>query len=208
MGKFEDRLLGDLLRDHSEDLRSTLPVRSRNTRPMWIAAGAVALAGAVTVGLTLVDGGAPAAFAVDRNDDGSITVKIEDVAAIDPANKELERLGVPIRAVPLRPDCPVPSGSGDGAAAGGGNQPGEPLPDDRPSGNPSPGVMINAQLGGDITIPRSVLTPGANVALGVDTAPDGTVRSMSFATIEGGPMPVCLPSGPPPGERAEPTPTN
>jgi hypothetical protein len=208
MGKFEDQLLGDLMREHGPALATAQRPAPRNKRPVWIAAGAVALAGAVTVTLALVDGGAPAAFAVNQNADGSITVSIKDIAAIDPANKELERLGVPIRAVPTRPDCPIARGTG--ASAGGGGE-----RSDGPTGNPAPldknlpepELSIDASSDGGITIKRSMLTPGASVALGVYTNPDGAVSSMSFAKIEGGPMPTCLPSGIPP-DMPTPEPTD
>ncbi|MBP2324221.1 hypothetical protein JOF56_004606 [Kibdelosporangium banguiense] len=244
MGKFEDQLLSDLMQNHGPALATAERPRTRNTRPLWIAAGAVALAGAVTVGLTFVDGGTPAAFAVSQNADGSITVSIKDIAAIDPANKELERLGVPIRAVPARPDCPTPGadsggaagGSGGGAGGGGGNGGGAgggggsaggsgsagggavgdsppaagasdvPRPSDKYE--PKPEIQVSMQPGGGVTIARSALTPGSSIALAVFTSQDGTVSSMSFAKIESGPMPTCLPSGPPSGMQPEPTPSN
>jgi hypothetical protein len=212
MGKFEDQLLGDLMRKHGPALATAQrPAPSRNKRPVWIAAGAVALAGAVTVTLAVVDGGAPAAFAVNQNADGSITVSIKDIAAIDPANKELERLGVPIRAVPTRPDCPLQLGTG-ASAGGGGEQVGGPTGNPQPPPDkdlPKPEFKIDLRPGGGVTIERSALTPGANIALGVFTDPSGTVGSMSFAKIEGGPMPTCLPSDTPPGmPTPSPTPTN
>lgn len=213
MGKFEDQLLSDLLREHGPALAAAERSEERNTRPIWVAAGAVVLAGAVTAGVALVSGGTPA-FAVSQNSDGSITVSIKDIAAIAPANKELERLGVPIRAVPTRPDCPSVPASSTGGSAGGGNQPGEPVPPDaRPSASvgesqgasvgESPGGMkpeftVDLGPGGGVTIERSAITPGSNIALGVFTTPNGEVSSMSFAKNDG-PMPDCLPSGPPQG---------
>jgi hypothetical protein len=210
MGKFEDQLLGDLMREHGPALETAQRPAPRNRRPVWIAAGAVALAGAVTVGLALVDGGTPAAFAVNQNADGSITVSIKDIAAIDPANKELERLGVPIRAVPTRPDCRLKFDGTGGSAGGGGNRAGGPADNPEPPDNarPEPEITIDLRPGGGVTIGRSALTPGVHITLAVFTNPDGTVRSMSNAKLEGGPMPTCLPSGPPPGMTAEPTPSN
>jgi hypothetical protein len=208
MGKFEDQLLGDLMREHGPALATAQRPAPRNKRPVWIAAGAVALAGVVTVGLALVDGGTPAAFAVNQNADGSITVSIDDIAAIDPANKELERLGVPIRAVPSRPDCPRISG-GIGVGAGGGGEPtgGPPENSPAPSGNnPAPSdeaqsdpedLTVDMRPGGGVTINRSLLRPGSSIALGVYTNPEGVVISMSVAEIESGPIPTCLPSGAP-----------
>jgi hypothetical protein len=213
MGKFEDQLLGDLMREHGPALATAQRPAPSNRRPVWIAAGAVALAGAVTVGLTFVDGGTPAAYAVNQNADGSITISIKDIAAIDPANKALERLGVPIRAVPARPDCALPrdvgSAAGGGGSKGADGGAGAGAPDSgqsaaRPSDIPAPSdseakgdIQINMESGGEVTIERPALTPGASIALAVHTDRDGTVSSMSVAKIESGPMPTCLPSGPP-----------
>jgi hypothetical protein len=210
MGKFEDQLLRDLMQDHGSALATAERPKTRNTRPIWVAAGAVVLAGAVTVGLTFVDGGTPAAFAVSENADGSITVSIKDIAAIDPANKELERLGVPIRAVPTRPDCRIKFDGTGGSAGGGGNRAGGPADNPEPPDNARPKTEFTIDLrpGGGVRIERSALTPGVNIALGVLTNPDGTVISMSHAKLEGSPMPTCLRSGPPPGMTAEPTPSN
>jgi hypothetical protein len=220
MGKFEDQLLGDLMREHGPALATAQRPAPRNKRPVWIAASAVALAAVVTVGLALVDGGTPAAFAVNQNADGSISVSIDDIAAIDPANKELERLKVPIRAVPSRPDCPrVPGGTGAGAGAGGGGGGGEPAggPTENspaPSGNnpapsdtaqPDPELTVDMRPDGGVTIKRSLLTPGSSIALGVYTNPEGVVISMSVEKIESGPIPICVSSGIP---TFVPAPTN
>jgi hypothetical protein len=220
MGKFEDQLLRDLMQNHGQALATAERPETRNTRPIWLAAGAVTLAGAVTVGLTFVDGGTPAAYAINQNADGSISVSIKDIAAIDPANKELERLGVPIRAVPVRPDCPNVWGDrgsaagGGGGSADGGGAAGDGQPAAGPSGVPAPSgseakpeIEIDMQSGGGgVKIERSVLTPGASIALAVYTDPGGTVSYMSMAKIESGPMPTCLPPFQSAGVPAQPTP--
>jgi hypothetical protein len=91
MSKFKDQLFTDLMREHGAALAlAELPKPRRNTRPVWVAAGAVAMAGAATAGITLFSAGTPA-FAVTDNPDGSVTVSIKDPNALDAANRELAR---------------------------------------------------------------------------------------------------------------------
>ncbi|ONI71024.1 hypothetical protein ALI144C_51665 [Actinosynnema sp. ALI-1.44] len=79
------------------------PVRGRS-RYVWVAAGAVALAGAAIVGTTLL-GSSPAAYAVNKNADGTVTVSIKDIQSIEPANAKLRELGVRAKAVPTTSSC-------------------------------------------------------------------------------------------------------
>ncbi|MBP2322120.1 hypothetical protein JOF56_002505 [Kibdelosporangium banguiense] len=85
-------------------LRKPVPSPRRRGRLMWIAAGAAAVAGLTIAGLTIF-GNAPAAYAVTKNPNGSITVSIKDIKAIDPANEKLRELGVRAKVVPLTSDC-------------------------------------------------------------------------------------------------------
>jgi hypothetical protein len=48
---------------------------------------------------------------VTSNGDGTITVRIREVVGIEGANAKLTGLGVPVRVVPVEPDCPA-AGSG------------------------------------------------------------------------------------------------
>lgn len=91
-------------------LKHAEPERRRG-RAGLVAAGALAATGAVVAG-SLLWGGGSAAYAVTRNADGTVTVSIEDVAAIGPANEELRKFGLRVKAVPMTADCP----SLDGAA--------------------------------------------------------------------------------------------
>ena len=95
MSKFEDQLFNDLIQEHGPALAvAKRPKAPRNTRPVWIAAGALAVAGAATAGITLFSGGTPA-FAVTENPDGSVTVAVKDLSGLDAANRELARRGLP-----------------------------------------------------------------------------------------------------------------
>jgi hypothetical protein len=110
MDKVKDQLLRDLMEEHGAALAvAEPPAAHRNTRPVWVAAGAVALAGAIFAAVSLTSGGSPA-FAITKSPDGKVEVKVPDDSGIDPANKELERLGLPIRVVLSRLDCPQPPG--------------------------------------------------------------------------------------------------
>ncbi|WP_240746788.1 hypothetical protein [Cryptosporangium phraense] len=57
----------------------------------------------ITVGFA-VSGTSPA-YAVTENADGTVTVSIEDVKAIGPANATLSKLGIRVKAVPQTSDC-------------------------------------------------------------------------------------------------------
>lgn len=83
--------------------QSAPPSRSRG-RLVWIAAGAFVVAGAAIAGLT-VTGNSPPAYAVTKNPDGTVTVSIKDIKAIEPANEKLREFGVRAKAVPMTSDC-------------------------------------------------------------------------------------------------------
>jgi hypothetical protein len=66
---------------------------------------AVAAASIVaTVSFTTLGNG-PAAYAVTKNSNGTVTVSISDIQAIGPANAKLQALGVRAKAVPMTSDC-------------------------------------------------------------------------------------------------------
>ena len=116
----EENVLRDSLALHAERrqggqevlaaLKNAEPVRGRG-RTGLIAAGALVATGVVVAGSALWGGGS-AAYAVTRNADGTVTVSIEDVAAIGPANEELREFGLRVKAVPMTADCPSLSGAG------------------------------------------------------------------------------------------------
>ena len=88
-------------------LKNPEPERGRTG---LVAAGALVAAGVVVAG-SMLWGGGPAAYAVTRNPDGTVTVSIEDVAAIGPANEELRKFGLRVKAVPMTADCPSLEGA-------------------------------------------------------------------------------------------------
>jgi hypothetical protein len=107
MSEFEDQLFADLMREHGEVLaRTSRPAATRSAAPrrVLVAAGAAGLAGAVGLGVAAIGTGSPA-YAVTHGADGTITVSLRDISGVDGANAELRRLGVPVVAVPMSPDC-------------------------------------------------------------------------------------------------------
>jgi hypothetical protein len=114
MTKFEDNLLADLMREHASELVSVRRTAAgrRVGRPAWVAAGALAVAAMITVGVNLAGTGTPA-YAVSDGPDGTVTVSINKISGVDGANAELRRLGVRAVAVPMREDCTAPPPRGD-----------------------------------------------------------------------------------------------
>jgi hypothetical protein len=105
MTKFEDNLLHDLMSTHGSALASVERAPApRSARPLLVAAGALVVAGVATVGVATW-GGSPDAYAVTKNPDGTVTVSIRDVKAVDAANAKLQELGVRAKAVPMTDDC-------------------------------------------------------------------------------------------------------
>ena len=111
MGKFEDRLWRELVGRHGPDLAQIArpaATRQRRTRPRVVAGTSLALAGAVAaVALVLGAASSSPAFAVSRNADGSVTVSLKAITAIDGANAKLAALGIRARLVEVTTGCAV-----------------------------------------------------------------------------------------------------
>jgi hypothetical protein len=115
MSTYEDRLWSDLVREHGEQMRAH-PVLTRTStsrrRPGIVTSTAAlaAAAAAVTVALILsVTTSTPPAYAVTTNPDGTVTVTLNDISALNGLNAELSRDGIRAKAIPLTSDCPVHS---------------------------------------------------------------------------------------------------
>ncbi|MER5266095.1 hypothetical protein ABTZ99_28810 [Actinosynnema sp. NPDC002837] len=109
MAKFEDQLFEDLMRSHGSEL-DAVPDRAASGRrgvgrAVGIGGTVLGVAGVVALTGALLPGGAPAAYAVTKGADGSVTVSITDVTGVTGANEELRRLGVRAAAVPMRDGC-------------------------------------------------------------------------------------------------------
>lgn len=106
MSEFEDNLLDDLMTRHGAQLAAVErpPTHRPGGRGVRTAAGVLAVAGVVAGGITVLGNSSPA-YAVTENPDGTVTVSISDIKAIDPANAKLRELGVRAKAVPETSDC-------------------------------------------------------------------------------------------------------
>jgi hypothetical protein len=118
VSRFEQRLWDELVEQHGAMLLEP-PVLLQRTPPAaarirWIprgrlsiAAFGTALAGVLAALLIGLGGGGAgtAAYAVTSNGDGTITVTIREIAGLEGANAKLSALGVPVRVVPVEPDC-------------------------------------------------------------------------------------------------------
>jgi hypothetical protein len=111
MSTFEDRLWSDLVREHGDQMRlhaTTEPWQARRRRPALITSS-LAAAGAVIAAIVALTAttATPPAYAVTTNQDGSVTVTLNDISAVSALNAELARDGVRAEAVPLTADCPT-----------------------------------------------------------------------------------------------------
>jgi len=75
-------------------------LRARRTRPRVFAAGTIAAAAlAAAIVLLLGATSSPPAFAVNRNPDGTVTVKLIKLSGVDGANRKLAAIGVRAKIV-------------------------------------------------------------------------------------------------------------
>ena len=98
MSKFTDHLWRDLVREHGPTLAHVdrpEPGRARRPRPRVLAGSTLGLAG-VGAALVLALGGvgAPPAFAITTNSDGSVTVQINQDTSLPAANHTLTAMGI------------------------------------------------------------------------------------------------------------------
>ncbi|HEX4437093.1 MAG TPA: hypothetical protein VH061_09890 [Solirubrobacteraceae bacterium] len=123
MSRFEDRLWDELVEQHGslllEPPATVMPrtpaaagrLRWAARRRLPIAAFATALAGVLAALLIALGGGGAGtpAYAITANGDGTVIVTIREIVGIEGANAKLAALGVPVRVVPVEPDCPAVS---------------------------------------------------------------------------------------------------
>jgi hypothetical protein len=108
MSKFEDRLWSELVLDHGPQLASMtrieVPHRSRRGP---VAAGAVALAGALAAAaITATTGTSPSvAYAVSQSSDGTVSVTLNEISGVSGANAQLARLHVKVRVATVEAGC-------------------------------------------------------------------------------------------------------
>jgi hypothetical protein len=190
MTKFADELFTDLMREHGPALELVrLPNRRTVPRPVWVAAGAVGLAGAITAGVTVAGGGSPA-YAVTANGDGTVTVSIAQLTGVDGANGALRTLGDRVVVVPVRPGCPD-FDSLPVADPGSRNQPTEVSGSASGHGGSSGTITVNARgvpAGDTMTVAASTGQHGMSLAVKL-------IKGPAPRCVSGVPTPPTGPGG-------------
>lgn len=186
MTKFADELFADLMQEHGSALE-VIPPPARRTvpRPVWLAAGVVGMAGAITAGVTVLSGGTPA-YAVTDNADGTVTVAINQLSGVDGANGALRSRGDRVVVVPVRDGCPTL----------------DSLPPGRPGSSDHPTQVSGSASGhggtsGTITVDAHGVPAGDTALVAVQAGPNGIRVAMKLIS---GPAPRCvsgLPAQPP-----------
>ena len=98
MSKFTDHLWRDLAREHGATLAHAArpePGRARRPRPRVLAGSTLALASVgAALTLTLSATVSTPAYAVTKNSDGSVLVKINQLKSLPDANRKLTAMGI------------------------------------------------------------------------------------------------------------------
>lgn len=175
MTKFADQLFTDLMNEHGPALE-TVPPPARRTvpRPVWLAAGVVGMAGAVTAGVAVFGGGTPA-YAVTDNGNGTVTISLHQLSGVDGANGALRGLGDRVVVVPVQPGCPAIGSL--------------PIARPGPRNNPT-GVSVRAgSSDGRITVDAHGVPAGDTMLVAASHEPNGMRVS---AVLISGPAPRCV----------------
>ena len=132
MTKFSDQLFDDLMREHGTALAHARPPaqpkRHITARQTLLASGGTLAVGAAVAGVLVAQSGTPAhvagsrtpaAYAVTKNSDGTITLAVYQKSGIAGANTRLRQLGAKqVVVVPVERGCtrtvPPPAVSGHG----------------------------------------------------------------------------------------------
>ncbi|GAA0906970.1 hypothetical protein [Virgisporangium aurantiacum] len=178
MGMFEERLLGELVQRHGVAMSEFVRRAPRPTRvrPLLVTAGALTVAGSIAIAVTVFDGNTPA-YAVSKNADGTVTLSISDIRAVDAANAELRRIGAPVVAVPMTADCKDTFEI-----------------DERFAGESSGTVSSVGGGEGSVTVQTKGVRPGSMIL--VAAKKDGDVLTLSEGIAVQGKVPSCLPDLP------------
>jgi hypothetical protein len=193
MTKFSDQLFDDLMREHGPTLRdTTLPAQTRRhitTRGALLAGGGTLAVGAAVAGVLVAQSGTPAhvagsrtpaAYAVTKNSDGTITLAVYQKSGMAGANAELRKLGDKnVVVVPVEPGCPRPaapavSGKGHLIVTG-----------------------ISVSRDGSVTVKAQGIPAGDILVIGIETN-GRTAMSGGYLTSPPAPSCISLPA-PPPG---------
>ncbi len=189
MSNFEERLL--------VELRGLVSTKPRSTGQRWggrrlALAGVVAagFAAAATAGAFFLSAGAQAAYAVTKNADGSVTVKVDSLTDAAGLQAALENAGVNavVAYLPAGKMCQqpwfTPAGRTGGTESGG--------------VGPNPDGTTSFTIGGDIPADETLVVttqtgPGGEQALGIGWA-NGTVPPCQVVDAPAGSGPLGGPS--------------
>lgn len=175
MTAFEDALWTQLVDEHDADRVTLSGGPKRDHRRPTIVGGSLTVAAiAVATGVIALSGtGAPPAYALTQNADGSFTVTIHDMsAAIPELNARFRQMGIDETVVPVETSCPA-----------------------QPDNGPAQGLQVDDQETGDMTLTfnpkQSHLAPGFHGVLAAEQLPNG-----EFATVVGAyqTVPSCFPT--------------
>ncbi|MFD6890883.1 hypothetical protein [Streptomyces sp. NPDC059957] len=178
---FEERLKAELMAIAADQPPAAAPSRSTARRyriPMALGAVAAAVAGLVALPVLGDGGGTSPAYAVSRNDDGTISVHIFHPDGVDGTARELRELGITVAVVPRKPSEQCPSS----VAYPQGLTPGEGGGEFAGARDESAQMMITPE-----TVP-----PGHTLV--VSTPVDASdVHPVGFGAVETSKVPSCVP---------------
>ena len=167
--------------------RMRLPRRAfaRLTRVprLVLASGVVSLAAVACVVVIFATAGAPRAYALAQNANGTYTITINDIATGVPAlNVKLKQLGIDATAVPVTAACTAP-GPNDGVPKGGGS----PSLTMKMRETLSPALARDGS-GGVTTLDQADIPSGSEGVIAAYQSPSGQIN-LAFSTTTG-----CVPS--------------
>lgn len=183
---FEERLKAELMAIAADQPPAAAPSRSTTFRstarryriPMALGAVAATVAGLVALPVLGDDGGTSPAYAVSRNDDGTISVHIYHPDGVEGTARELRELGITVAVVPRKPSEQCPSG----VAYPQGLTPGEGGGEFAGARDESAQLMITPE-----TVP-----PGHTLVVSTPVDASDT-HPVGFGAVETSKVPSCVP---------------
>lgn len=134
-----------------------------------VAGGSAGVAAAVAVAVVLATAGAPPAYALTANGNGSYTLTVNDLAtAVPQVNAEFTKLGINAEAIPVTPNC---------TAAQAANW---------PLMAPDPSTSMSET----ITIDNANIPAGSTAIVAAEQTPSGVRLDMGTTAVS--PLPSCL----------------
>ena len=157
---------------HTSSARRSRPQRTLTTlvrAPRLALAGAGVSLAAATAGVAVfATAGAPAAYALTENSNGSYTITINDIATGVPAlNAKLKELGIDTTAVPVTTTCTAPN-----------------------DGVPLIGGWSSSTLSQTVTLDQANIPSGYHGVIAAYQSPSGQV-DLTIGTTAGN-IPTCL----------------